>query len=278
MVGKAPPYKIMRADRCCLFYAGGNGYFNEEEKMSAMLTKEELEKAFKEVKRMRNQANSRILSWEHCIVQFSSVFGDINNGKIEKISCEHIDYLSLHLGFFLASWGMMRGSTDLLGYDYKVHIPAIKTILHYTNLFRLDFLDNPSESGWESLENLTTELKVAYTSDKMQKRPLSNMTDTLVTKILMGTLGIVPAYDDFVKTAVKHYGITTANFNRKSFEKFAEYFSTHFVQEINAYTNEMQSYCQFYTKAKVIDVLLWYLGKEISKQKAEEKRKTRGEK
>ena len=139
-------------------------------------------------------------------------------------------------------------------------------------------MDNPSESGWESLENLTTELKVAYTSDKMQKRPLSNMTDTLVTKILMGTLGIVPAYDDFVKTAVKHYGITTANFNRKSFEKFAEYFSTHFVQEINAYTNEMQSYSQFYTKAKVIDVLLWYLGKEISKQKAEEKRKTRGEK
>lgn len=94
------------------------------------------------------------------------------------------------------------------------------------------------------------------------------MTDTLVTKILMGTLGIVPAYDDFVKTAVKHYGITTSNFNKKSFAKFAEYFSSNFVPEINKYTKEMQSYCPLYTRAKVIDVLLWCLGKEIAEEKA----------
>ena len=241
--------------------------------MPAILTKEELEKAFEEVKCTRNQANSRILSWEHCIKQFSSVFTDLKNGKIEKISCEHIDYLSLHLGFFLASWGMMRGSTDLLGYDYKVHYSAIECLLKFSHLFQKDYLQSHTADDLKELKRCADELRQSYTTTEKQQRPLSNTTDTLVTKILMGTLGIVPAYDDFVKSAVKHYGITTASFNEKSFEKFSEYFSTHFVQEINAYTKEMQSYCQFYTRAKVIDALLWYLGKEIAKQKAANKEK-----
>ena len=238
--------------------------------MPELLTKKHLEKAFEEVNSMRTSPKSRILSWEHCMAQFSSVFDDIKNGKTtaETTPDERVDYLCLHLGFFLASWGMMRGSTDLLDYDYKVHIPAVKTILKYPHLFRLDFLTPHSESEWEDLENFSADLRLAYTSEEKQQRPLPNMTDTLVTKIIMGTMGIVPAYDNFVKEAVKYYGITTANFNITSFKKFSEYFSTHFVSEIKEYTKAMQSYCPLYTRTKVIDVLLWCLGKEIAKQKS----------
>ena len=158
----------------------------------------------------------------------------------------------------------MRGSTDLLEYDYKVHVPVVKTILRYPHLFRRDFLEQPSKSNWEDLETLSSEVKDSY--------PFKNVTDTLVTKILMGTLGVVPAYDNFVKEAVKHYSITTANFNKKSFQTFTEYFSKYFVAEINEYTKEMQKYSPLYTRAKVIDELLWCLGKEIAKKKAEEEK------
>ena len=64
-----------------------------------------IENAYKACIADRNTANSRALSWEHCIAQFASVFKDLNSGKIkpDDISPEKIDYLSLHLGFYLTS-------------------------------------------------------------------------------------------------------------------------------------------------------------------------------
>ena len=59
--------------------------------------------------------NHRYLSWEHCY----EAFGNPNNS---------IDYLALHLAFYLASWGMYRGSTELLQKDYKIHIPVVEYI------------------------------------------------------------------------------------------------------------------------------------------------------
>ena len=39
------------------------------------------------------------------------------------------DYLSLHLAFYLASWGMYRGSSFLLQKDYKVLVPIVEEVL-----------------------------------------------------------------------------------------------------------------------------------------------------
>jgi len=39
------------------------------------------------------------------------------------------DYLSLHHAFYLASWGMYRGSSFLLQKDYKVLTPIVEEIL-----------------------------------------------------------------------------------------------------------------------------------------------------
>ena len=46
--------------------------------------------------------NHRYLSWEHCYLMFSNEIQQAN---------PNIDLLSLHLGFYLASWGMMRASS-----------------------------------------------------------------------------------------------------------------------------------------------------------------------
>jgi len=42
--------------------------------------------------------------------------------------------LALHLGFYLASWGMYRGSTGLLQKDYQIHIEAVSIIKNYYDL------------------------------------------------------------------------------------------------------------------------------------------------
>lgn len=57
-----------------------------------------------------------------------------------------MDYLSLQLAFYLASWGMYRGSSFLLQKDYKIYIPVVEEVLKskYDILFGMkceDLLD-----------------------------------------------------------------------------------------------------------------------------------------
>lgn len=64
--------------------------------------------------------HGRYLSWEHCY----KVFLENRDANDEQA----INHLALHLAFYLASWGMYRGSSFLLQKDYKVHIPVVKII------------------------------------------------------------------------------------------------------------------------------------------------------
>lgn len=242
------------------------------------LTVEDLQAAFSEFKKMHNQSHARCLSWEHCIEQFSLAFDELNKKslKAENMSGERIDNLCLHLGFYLASWGMMRGSTDLLDYDYKIHTKAVTHILSYPEFFIMDSAKLCERENLDKLDTLCAELRDAYTIE--QERPFrnKNVSSTLITKILMGTLGILPAYDNFVKEAVKYYKITTANFNTKSFKKLFNYFETHYKEEIKSITTEMQIFSPLYTPMKAVDILLWCLGKPIvdeKKQKAKNMQK-----
>ena len=68
----------------------------------------------------RANENGRSRSWEHCY----RVFRDARTDP--SPDC---DYLSLHLAFYLASWGMYRGSSFLLQKDYKVLVPIVEKIL-----------------------------------------------------------------------------------------------------------------------------------------------------
>ena len=61
------------------------------------------------------------MSWQHCYNAFI-----LNRSNVDDNT---FDYLALHLAFYLASWGMYRGSSFLLQKDYKVHIPIVKIIM-----------------------------------------------------------------------------------------------------------------------------------------------------
>ena len=80
--------------------------------------------------------NGRYRSWEHCYSYFIKARGS------QEID---YDYLSLQLAFYLASWGMYRGSSFLLQKDYKVHIPVVKELLNekYDVLAGIDCIVKP---------------------------------------------------------------------------------------------------------------------------------------
>ena len=91
---------------------------------------------------LNNDENCRYRSWEHCYSHFMRSRGQKN---------VDYDYLSLQLSFYLASWGMYRGSSFLLQKDYKVHIPAVKELLNekYDNLAGIKCVDFRKESNQE---------------------------------------------------------------------------------------------------------------------------------
>ena len=68
----------------------------------------------------RANENGRSRSWEHCY----RVFRDARTDPSPDY-----DYLSLHLAFYLASWGMYQGSSFLLQKDYKVLSPVVEEVL-----------------------------------------------------------------------------------------------------------------------------------------------------
>src|SRR5690554_1576563 len=71
--------------------------------------------------------NHRYKSWEHCYSYFMK----------ENIDP---DYACLHLAFYLASWGMYRGSSFLLWKDYLIHKEVVLHILSKKHLQEIDFI------------------------------------------------------------------------------------------------------------------------------------------
>jgi hypothetical protein len=156
---------------------------------------------------MKGDNNHRYKSWEHCFEYFS-----------QHEECISTDIASLHLSFYLASWGMYRGSSFLLQKDYKYHYKAVSKLLEYKDLQKINFLEiNNNSNEFKRIFELSKELRSCY-----QK---NNITDTLLTKILLGTLGCVPAYDRFFKAGLKAKGIEPySRFSEKSFQEVLKFY------------------------------------------------------
>ena len=139
-------------------------------------------------KNIKDDENHRFKSWEHCFDFFKSVPTDI-------------DLACLHLGFYLASWGMYRGSSFLLQKDYKIHKTAVCEVLksEYDVLRGIE-LQCFNDEKIDILFGLIGRLNTIYQNIKKSVETKNNdrdTTDTLITKILLGTLGCIPAYDRF---------------------------------------------------------------------------------
>lgn len=131
---------------------------------------------------MKDDPHHRYLSWEYCHEAFRL-------NRRPQIDAT-IDYLCLHLAWYLASWGMLRNSF-LMQKDYKIHADVVRLIY---------------QPEWDDLWDLSPEkLSQEYYADRIMKLSESITeayvasgagipTETLLTKILLGTVGCVPAY------------------------------------------------------------------------------------
>ena len=208
--------------------------------------------------------NHRYKSWEHCHSFFVRI-------KDEKLSEDKLNLAQLHLAFYLASWGMYRGSSFILQKDYTIFSKIVKTILDqkYSLLWNieknLDKKEKLIELFVDIYEKIENELKIVKKSIKQhpdlensEKRYLSerkNISYTLMTKILLGTIGCIPAYDRFFIDGLNKTDIQKKFSAKKSFRQLLKFYEEN-EKEINILTKE----CKGYTPMKIIDMYFWIIG------------------
>lgn len=205
----------------------------------------------------RRDENGRSRSWEHCY----RVFRDARTDP--SPDC---DYLSLHLAFYLASWGMYRGSSFLLQKDYKVLSPIVEKVLkpEYDCLFGLACADVRNSDVWEQLENLYDDIANYFRPirDQVAGREIASpVSPVLITKILMGTLGCVPAYDRFFQDGVATCKVTTQEYSRNSLLKLVDFYEEH-NDRLEEARRGMRVGDLTYPQMKLLDMGFWQVGFE----------------
>lgn len=207
----------------------------------------------------RANENGRSRSWEHCY----RVFRDARTDPSPDY-----DYLSLHLAFYLASWGMYRGSSFLLQKDYKVLLPIVEKVLkpEYDCLFGLACADVRNDDVREQLMELSGDIADDFRPIRNEvagREVASPVSPVLITKILMGTLGCVPAYDRFFQDGVATYKVTTAEYSLESVRKLAKFYEAH-NDRLEEARRGMQIDDLIYPQMKLLDMGFWQIGFEKS--------------
>ena len=205
----------------------------------------------------RANENGRSRSWEHCY----RVFRDARTAPSPDY-----DYLSLHLAFYLASWGMYRGSSFLLQKDYKVHKPIVEKVLkpEYDCLFGIACADVRNDDVREQLKKLSDDIADDFRPIRNEvagRVVRSQVSPILITKILLGTLGCVPAYDTFFEKGVRHLGLKEKNYNEDSLLKLADFYEEH-NDRLEEARRGMRTEDLVYPQMKLLDMGFWQIGFE----------------
>ncbi|MBP3238848.1 MAG: hypothetical protein J6M24_07235 [Lachnospiraceae bacterium] len=207
-------------------------------------------------------------SYEHCRRFFKdNREACINEKEGNYIKC---DLMALHLFAYLASFGMLHNSW-ILQKDYKFFIPFVKIICDdkYKDLLDYEPSDNDYQNKIELILDLKKELnkrfaeEVFYKDYKDEKNTGKKMSDTLFSKIILGTFGCIPAYDICVVEGLSSMGITTTC-NKVSLQGIFDLVINN-KETIDKLKDEIKNNKVLYTSMRIVDLCLWKKGDDILK-------------
>ena len=180
---------------------------------------------------------------------------------------QDIEKTCLVLGFYLASWGMFRGSSFLLQKSIKHFEPTIWHIASFDkSVWEID-IDNYDERNIQTILKIYHDISLCLISK-------NNAHLTLISKILLGVFGFIPAFDNYFCNSFRDIFGQECSFrvvnekslnyinkfyeaNRQTIDKLSkETFTTDFTTGQKTLIN--------YPKAKIIDMYGFQL--EIEKR------------
>lgn len=195
----------------------------------------------------------RYTSFDYCYNYFRTI--EDTTQDIEK-SC-------LVLGFYLASWRMLRGSSFLLQKSAKHFQPTIEYITTLNrDIWKID-VDKYDEQTIERIIEIYYEIK---------SRLILNGSSalTLTTKVMLGVFGFIPAFDNFFCDTFRNIYKGKCGFRRvnsNSLSRIKDFYDEN-REIINRLSNEtfttdfktgFKSKIQ-YPKAKIIDMYGFTVG------------------
>lgn len=192
--------------------------------------------------------SARYTSFDYCFNHFQqhrtgvAAWGEATG---MEVSC-------LQLGFYLASWGMLRGSSDLLRRSARHLVPLIETLADApAEVWDLD-LDGYDREGIDLVHRTALDVRRAL-------RPVE-ASDILVTKVMLGVFGCVPAFDTYFKR-----GFGVSSFNKGSLRLVGEFYRANaaIIDQQRQPTLDFttgQPTTRLYTRAKVVDMIFFIEG------------------
>lgn len=90
--------------------------------------------------------------------------------------------MCLHLAFYLASWGMYRGSSFLLQKDYRVHYDVVKEILNerYNSLWNIDCEELTKENNLNLIFEISEKIREIYIRERNNLDGLEDVSEILI--------------------------------------------------------------------------------------------------
>lgn len=195
------------------------------------------------------QPLTRYTSFDYCFNYFQEHrerddLPALLRGDALQLSC-------LHLGFYLASWGMFRGSAEVLQHSVRTFVPVIEVIA------------NAPPEAWQTDADSYGDgtCPAVFQTAKLIRTALpGKASDILVTKIMLGTFGCVPAFDNNFR-----HGFGAWKFGPKALRDIGAFYRAntdvidrHRVETLDFATGKPTG--RRYTRAKVIDMIFFVEG------------------
>lgn len=214
-------------------------------------------RVIEDIKKSESATYHRGKSWIHCYLFFRNYRKIRNSTNLQ-------DRAALHLGFFLASWGMLRGSSFLLQQDYKIYIPIVRILINlkYDPLWNASYQKLSIQKAEEILDLLFDLKNILRHKFKEECEDCETPTDLLITKIMMATMGCAPAYDTYFKKGLKKFGIKYySNFSRKSFKNLLDACNkSEAIRKIYKIRQPVAGTHYLYPPMKLLDLYCWLYG------------------
>lgn len=199
--------------------------------------------------------NSRGYAW----IDLNKAFRERKNKKYSD------EYLAKELFIFLANWGMVARGAFLMQHSYRILIPVIE-ILSNENC---KILQNPEIDVVEQNIDRIIELKDAISSVLIKSRENKSnvVSDTLLSKIIMGVFGCTVTYDTYIREELrgeksKKSGrigrIASASFSKNSLKSICGYYKEN-IEKLESLRNIFKMpNGELYPPLKFLDMLMWF--------------------
>ena len=176
------------------------------------------------------------------------------------------DQKAKDLFIYLANWGMVARGSFLMKHTWCI----LKSVIEILQKSEYKELRNPEIETIEKNIDLIIQLRDEIGKSLKTYHDNKTVSYTLISKILLGTLGCIVAYDRNVKQTLSESEIAFPYFNKKSISALCEYYiqnKTDFENLRKKVENLTNKECPPF---KLLDLVLWSAASANNGEESEE--------